>query len=414
VRYCIVGAGMQGAVMASVLARDPAAPHIKLCDADLARADRVAAHLRCERLTTTVVDGRDLGSLVEAAQGSDIVVNLVFFEMAATVRRAALAAGCHYVDSASDTAFLESIAYGRGVPDAREFAAAGSSAVVSCGWAPGVTNVLARRLCDGFDTVEELHVRLGFDRRLWVDPDEIAHPFRPHAGPEVLIADFAEESLRLTEGRPVAVPPFSLPETRDFGGRIGPLLLTSHVHDEPYTLPRLLGKGVQQCDFRYPLNEQAATLIAMGMGDPEKTVRLADGTIVKPYDVLMALVERPAESTLVGETPEALTRARDTDRAVEIDAVGTAGGRGRRRRLSWYITDSADLRRRLYDAYGSAQIWVALPLLVAALMILAGDVPPGVFLPEQLEPGRFLDELAKAGYPLDYRVDDLEEALAPA
>jgi saccharopine dehydrogenase-like NADP-dependent oxidoreductase len=405
---------MQGAVMASVLARDLDAPRIVLCDADLARADRVAAHLRCERLTTAAVDARDAESLVEAVRGSDIVVNLVFFELAATVRRAALAAGCHYVDSASDTVFLESIAYGRGVPDAREFGGAGSSAVVSCGWAPGVTNVLARRLCDGFDSVHELHVRIGFDRSLWVDPDEIAHPFRPHAGPEVLIADFAEEALRFTEGRPAGVPPFSLPETRDFGGRIGPLLLTSHVHDEPYTLPRLLGKGVQECDFRYPLNEQAATLIAMGMGDPEKRVRLADGSVVKPFDVLMALVERPAESTLFGETPDVLAQARDTDRAVEIDAIGTADGRRRARRLTWYIGDSADLRLRLYDAYGSAQIWVALPLLVASRMILRGDVPPGVVLPEQLDPVRFLDELAKCGYPLDYRVDDLEEAVAPA
>jgi saccharopine dehydrogenase-like NADP-dependent oxidoreductase len=401
VRYCIVGAGMQGAVAAAVLARDPERPRVVLCDADLVRAERVVGHIGCERVEAVRVDATDVASLVAAMQGCDVVLNLVFFELAAGVRRAALEAGCHYIDSAAESAFLEAIAFERSVHDDEAFRTAGLCGVACCGWAPGVTNVLARRVADQFDEVDGLHLRVGFDTALWADPDEIAHAFRPHASPEVILGDFADKSLHFVGGRPIEVPPFALPETFDFGGAVGELLLTSHGHDEPYTLPFIVGKGIRECTFRYPVNDQAATFVAMGMGDPERVVELRDGTLVKPFEVVMALVQHPADTTLFGETADRLAQARDIDRVVVIEAIGRKDGRARTVRLTWYVHDCAELRTRLFEAFGSAQIWVALPMIVAARMILRREVPAGVTLPEQLDPVRFLEELRGTGYPLD-------------
>ena len=408
-RVCIVGAGMQGAVAASVLARDPERPQIVLCDADLERAERIAAHIGGRRVATARIDATDVASLVAAMEGCDVVLNVVFFEMAAAVRRAALEAGCHYVDSAADSAFLNTLAFERRVVDDEAFKAAGLCAIAACGWAPGVSNVLARRAADRLDEVAELHVRIGLDRSLWVDPEAVAHAFRPHASPEVILLDYAEQSLHFTSGRPVRVPPFALAETYDFGGRIGTLVLTSHDHDESYTLPACVGKGITECTFRYPLNDQAATLVAMGMGDPERVVELRDGTRVKPFDVVMALVDRPADQTLLREGRAGLAATRDADRAVVVEATGRKDGAARSVRLTWYVRDCAELRLRLFEAYGSAQVWVALPMVVAARIAIRGDVPAGVTLPEQLDPERFLGGLQSMGYPLEILEHDAGE-----
>jgi saccharopine dehydrogenase (NAD+, L-lysine-forming) len=403
-RCCIIGAGMQGAVTASMLARDLEEHEIVLCDADLERARRVADHIGCERLSTARVEATDVASMAAAARGSDVVLDLLFFDYAANVRRAALAAGCHYVDSASDARFQHDVAFAHRVADDEAFREAGLSAVVSCGWAPGVTNVLARLAADQLDEVDALDIRLGFDKALLVDAAEIAHPFRPHASPEVILADYAAPALHFTGGRPTRVPPFSIPELYEFGGRIGELLITSHDHDEPYTLPLLIGKGMKECSFRYPVNDQAATFVAMGMADPERVVELADGTRVKPFDVLVAVTAHPADQTLFGETPEALAAARDVDRAMVVEVAGRREGRERRVRIVWYLKDDAELRTGLHERFGSAQILVVLPVVGAAKTILRGEVQPGVLLPEQLDPRRFLDDLVAAGYPLNYEM----------
>jgi saccharopine dehydrogenase-like NADP-dependent oxidoreductase len=385
-RYCILGAGMQGAVAASMLARDPERPHVLLCDVDFERARHVAAHIGCERVEAATVDATDAASLVAAMRDCDMVLDLVFFELAGGVRRAALEAGCHYVNSAADSRFLEAIAFEHVVPDDEAFRAAGLCAVACCGWAPGVTNVLARSVADKLDEVEGLQLRIGFDKALWADPSEIAHPFRPHASPEVVLGDFGDKSLHFTGGKPIEVPPFALTESFDFGGAIGKLCITSHCHDEPYTLPVLVGKALRECAFRYPVNDRAATLVAMGMGDPRRVVSLPDGSTVKPFDVVMALVERPADHTVLGETREGVARARDTDRAVVVEASGRKDGQARRIRLNWYVHDGAELRTRLFEAFGSAQIWVALPMIVAAGMILRGELPRGSSCPNSSIP----------------------------
>lgn len=54
------------------------------------------------------------------------------------------------------------------------------------------------------------------------------------------------------------------------------------------------------------------------------------------------------------------------------------------------------------EDYGSAQIWVPLAVLAAATMLLRGGLPAGVLLPEQLDPGLFLEELSATGYPLAF------------
>jgi saccharopine dehydrogenase (NAD+, L-lysine-forming) len=399
-QYCIIGAGAQGSAVASILARQDQGARVVLADNNRELAERVAAKIGSEALVTATVDASSVDSVVSAAKGCDVILNVVHMDYAQTIRRAALAIGCHCVDSCAEPGFLRDVAFHHVVRDDDAFKAAGISCVTGVGWAPGVSNVLARYAADQLDQVDELYIRLGYES-FGIEPDKAAHPWLPHFSPEVALQDYASPALVFTRGKAERQGPFANPEKHDFGGSIGSQVIASHAHDESYTLPLFIGKGIQECDFRYPVNDQAATIVAMGMGNPDRVVTLKDGTQVKPFDVIMALVERP-ENNFLRETAESIATSRSIDRAIFVEASGRQCGRPLRVRLPYYVEVTTQLRQRLFEMFGTATVWVALPMVVAAKLILRGQVPAGVLPPEALDPMVFLNEMTAMGYPIQF------------
>jgi hypothetical protein len=219
---------------------------------------------------------------------------------------------------------------------------------------------------------------------------------RPQRGRSSLAASLVARS------EPTLVGPFANAEAYDFGGGIGELLLTSHYHEESFTLPVFIGKRIRECDVRYPVNDQAATLVAMGMGDPDRVIELRDGTKVKPFDVVMAMVQRPVEEMFFAQTPETVLASDGIDRAIHLDVIGRRGGVGVAVHISWYLPSAPEFRLRLLETFGTLNVWVAVPMVLVAKMIGRGQVPHGVSMPEQLDPDLVLEGLAGAGYPLDF------------
>ena len=147
---------------------------------------------------------------------------------------------------------------------------------------------MARHAADMLDEIDELMIRLGM-RFASGDPDVVFHPFDPGWCPDVALQDFNDKACVFTGGKPTMQGPFANPEVYRFPEPVGEVLICSHSHDESYTLPFFIGKGLKECDFKYAMDEQAGTLVAMGFGDPEKVIELRDGTKVRPFEVAMAL-----------------------------------------------------------------------------------------------------------------------------
>ena len=86
-------------------------------------------------------------------KGVDAIASAVPGEHDVAIARAAIAAGMPYASSADHEVAL------RGLlaldADARS---AGTTVVIGCGLAPGLSDVLARHACGAFDSVDELHV----------------------------------------------------------------------------------------------------------------------------------------------------------------------------------------------------------------------------------------------------------------
>lgn len=125
---------------------------IVIADIDLERAEAVADEVGSPAVARQV-DVTDEVALAQALAEADIVLNTMgpFAQFATPILRAALNAGCHYLDIDDD---WESTLEAFELDDmAKE---AGVSAVIGLGASPGVSNYLAVAACAPLDSVESL------------------------------------------------------------------------------------------------------------------------------------------------------------------------------------------------------------------------------------------------------------------
>ncbi|REE96965.1 saccharopine dehydrogenase family protein [Thermomonospora umbrina] len=146
------GAGGMGREACRLAAAFPEIDSIVIADTAADAAAGLAAELgpRAERVAVDITDRRALERVLTPA---DIVVNTVgpYFRFGPPVLRAAIDAGCHYLDICDDPEptlrMLESDALAR---------AAGVTAVIGLGASPGIVNLLALLAAAELDEVRSL------------------------------------------------------------------------------------------------------------------------------------------------------------------------------------------------------------------------------------------------------------------
>ena len=165
-----------------------------------------------------------------------------------------------------------------------------------------------------------------------------------------------------------------------------------------------MGKGVQEVDFKYPVDPIAGALVKMGFADDEAID--VNGVKVVPRDVLMELVERPSDGFLE-ESEAAIRASKDFAWAIEVAVDGVVNGARISHVVSSPAVYDAEAKLDLYNRFGSHHIGVALPAVVGAKMCLSGHAEAGVISSECLEPRRFLQISADMGAPVafDERVE---------
>jgi saccharopine dehydrogenase-like NADP-dependent oxidoreductase len=403
----IVGAGTQGAAAAAIFARAADVTGCVLADYDPELAGSVKAKVTAAagadagKITAARVDARDVAAVSALATGCDVILNFVHMDFSSAVRAAALAAGAHYVDTASDLQWQHDIAFERRVNDDEAFKAAGLVGISGSGDTPGVANALARHAADQLDEVDELILRLGF-AFVGGDPDIVHLGFDPGWSPEVALQDFNDKACVFTGGKPTMQGPFANPETYRFPEPIGDLQICSHSHDESYTLPFFIGKGIKECDFKYGIDQAAGTLVAMGFGDPQRVIELKNGTRVRPFEVAIALTPRPAQSVLADEADLAALAVWRA--SLVVTASGRGGGLPKRVLVKRSYSVDADVRRRLLATLGTVDPFVAAPAVAAARLATRGETPKGVIAVEALDPLVYLREV-QALIPLTIDVE---------
>jgi saccharopine dehydrogenase-like NADP-dependent oxidoreductase len=209
------------------------------------------------------VDASDAASVAGSLADSDVVVNCAAYRLNVPIMRGALEAGAHYVDLGG----LFHVTRLQLELD-RDFRAAGLTAILGLGSAPGKSNLLARAAVE----------RLGEKPRsmeIWAasrDPAAADHPFPAPYSVRTLLDELHMHPMVVRDGELVEVEPLSGEAVREFPEPIGPAKGIYTLHSELATLPAA-----------YPSLREASFRLCLAPGLLDKLLALEEGEEPEPY-----------------------------------------------------------------------------------------------------------------------------------
>ncbi|MBK7404649.1 MAG: saccharopine dehydrogenase NADP-binding domain-containing protein [Phycisphaerales bacterium] len=357
-RAIVLGAGLVGGVMAADLAGDPAFS-VSIADSRPEALERARAQAG-GKLGTVRADLADLATLKRTIAPFDIVLGALASGIGFQTLRAVIESGKDYCDISfmpEDAIDLDGLAKQHGV-----------TAVVDCGVAPGMSNMLAARSVASLDRADSIEIYVGGL------PRERRWPFEYKAGfsPSDVIEEYTRPSRIVEHGEIVTRPALSEPELLDFEG-VGTLeaFNTDGLRSLAYTMKVPFMK---EKTLRYPGHIELMRVFretglfgqeAIEVPGPGGPVR------VRPLDVISTLMF-PKWSYGPGE--EDLT-------VMRIVVEGEKGGR--RERHAWDLLEFYDKSTQAT----SMSRTTAFPCTIMARLIASGQFrQPGVNPPELIGP----------------------------
>ncbi len=270
-KIIVLGAGLVGAPMALDLAQDPGFD-VTVADVNGAALTRLQGR---PRLTTIHRDLSDPKEVERLVRDFDLVLSAVPGFMGFATLRAAIAAGRNVVDIAffpEDPFLLDEQAKARGV-----------TAIVDCGVAPGMSNILTGHVDSLLDETRRVLIYVGGlpEVRRW--PFEYKAVFSP--------VDVIEEYVRparfVEHGQVVVRPALSDPLLLDFAG-VG--TLEAFNTDGLRTLARTISAPfMKEMTLRYP-GHIALMRILREMGLFSQDEVEVKGSRVRPLDLTAQLL----------------------------------------------------------------------------------------------------------------------------
>lgn len=375
-KVLIIGAGAQGNVISGVLSKADNITEIMLADINIERANEIAQYVGSEKIKTANLDASDKTAILKLMKTGhyDLVVNATLMTFNRQIIEAALEAGMHYLDMASNDFFtqkdgqeylVEQLEY------AEAFEKSGLTANILAGGDAGLVNIMAKEAADELDEVDYIGIK---DYGV-VECDEPVAMWSF----QTYLEDCADEAVYWEDGQYKYAPLFSGEETYYFPE---PLNLTGkvyyHNHEEPVTLPKFLGKPVKYVDFKMgDPDSDTWQFLLEGLRLMDKTPQNINGCMVSPKDIFC----RQLPQTL---TPKKCIELLEEDRlksqaVLAVDVKGKKNGQKMHYKM-W--TDSPNVANACRIIPGTNDVsWItSIPASVLSLMILRGQLNrTGVF-----------------------------------
>jgi len=351
----VLGSGMVGSVLAAEMARD-GAHRVTIADrsshslaAAVQRAKRIGSHVEpCE------MDLSDAAAISGLIADADLVLVALPSSMGFHALQTVINAGHHYCDISfmpENPRTLDALAKKRGV-----------TAIVDCGVAPGMSNLLAGCAAANLDRCDRISIYVGGV------PRARSWPFEYKAGfsPADVIEEYTRPARVVEHGQIITKEALSDTELIDLPG-IGTLeaFNTDGLRSltETIDVPHMVEKTL-----RYPGHAELMRVFrATGLFDTEP-ITIGESS-VSPRDVLAALMF-PRWRYEPGEVDMTVLRI-----------IADGEKEGERWRWSWDLIDEADLT----TGFSSMARTTALPCAIMARCLLEGRIERhGVVVPELL------------------------------
>jgi saccharopine dehydrogenase-like NADP-dependent oxidoreductase len=352
----VLGGGMVGTQMALDIATD-ADFDVILCDisnASLQRAEKQAA-VRGITLDTNQTDLSDVSALKAAIADADIVLGALASRIGFQSLRAIIESKKNFADISfmpEDSWDLDALAKENGV-----------TAVVDCGVAPGMSNMLSGYGASLLEECQNIEIYVGGL------PRERRWPYEYKAGfsPADVIEEYTRPSRIVEHGEIVVREALSEPELMDFDG-LGTLeaFNTDGLRSLAYTMKVPFMK---ERTLRYPGHiELMRVFRETGLFSQERID--VDGGSVRPLDVISKLM-----------FPKWTYEDEEQDLTIMRIITDGLDSSGKKVRHQWDLLD--------YYNHGATSMsrTTAFPCAIIARMIAKGELTmPGVINAEQIGP----------------------------
>ena len=345
-------------------------------------------------IKTAQVDADNVPELVALfnAYKPDLVMNLALPYQDLTIVEACLQSGVSYLDTANyepkDEAHFE---YSWQWAFKERFEQAGLTAILGCGFDPGVTSIYtAYAAKHHFDEIQYLDI---------VDCNAGDHhkAFATNFNPEINIREITQKGLYWEDGKWVETAPLEIHKPLNYP-EIGPKESYLLHHEEIESLVKNY-PTIKRAHFWMTFGEQYLkhldVIQNIGMSridEIEYTAEAADGSgpvkvKIVPLQFLKAVLPNPQD---LGENYEGQT-------SIGCRIRGIKDGKER----TYYVYNNCS-HRAAYEETGMQGVsyTTGVPAMIGAMMFMKGIWKrPGVWNVEEFDPDPFMEQLNKQGLP---------------
>ncbi len=349
------------------------------CDAYKAKLDGGRT-----KITTAKVDADNVPELVALIEAykPDLVVNVALPYQDLTIMEACLATRTNYLDTANyephDTAKFE---YSWQWAYRKRFEEAGITAVLGCGFDPGVTGVFsAYAMKHYFDEIHEIDI-------LDCNGGDHGYPFATNFNPEINIREVTAKGSYWENGEWIETEPMEIKREYDFEG-VGHKDMYLLHHEELESLALNI-KGIKRIRFFMTFGKSYLTHLKCleNVGMTSIVPIDFEGKMIVPLQFLKAVLPDPAS---LGPRTKGKTNIGCIYKGVK-----------NAKSVNYYVYNICD-HEACYREIGSQAIsyTTGVPAMIGAMMMLSGKwIKPGVNNVEEFDPDPFMEALNKWGLP---------------
>ena len=394
-KVLIIGAGGVATVAAFKVAQNPDVfTDITIASRTKAKCDKLAKAIGNPNIKTAQVDADNVDDLVKLFNEvkPDIVMNLALPYQDLTIMEACLKTGVNYLDTANyeprDEAHFE---YSWQWAYKQRFEDAGLTAILGCGFDPGVSGVYtayaAKHYFDEIHTLDIVDCNAGNHHKA----------FATNFNPEINIREITQKGLYYKDGEWIETEPLEIHQPITYPN-IGPRESYLMHHEELESLVKNY-PTIKLARFWMTFGEQYLKYldVIQGIGmsridEIEYEAPLADGTgnakvKIVPLQFLKAVLPNPQD---LGENYEGET-------SIGCRIRGVKDGKER----TYYVYNNCS-HQAAYKETGMQGVsyTTGVPAMIGAMMFVKGLwKKPGVWNVEEFDPDPFMEQLNKQGLP---------------
>ena len=384
-RVLIIGAGGVATVAAHKVAKNADVfSDIMIASRTQSKCDDIVRAIGNPKIKTAHVDADNIDELVRLFDEfkPDLVMNLALPYQDLPIMEACLRHGCSYLDTANyepkDEAHFE---YSWQWAYKERFEAAGLTAILGCGFDPGVTSIFTAYAAKHyFDEIQYLDI---------VDCNAGDHhkAFATNFNPEINIREITQKGLFWEDGQWRETEPLEIHKTLNYPN-IGPKESYLLHHEELESLVKNY-PTIRRARFWMTFGQEYLTHLRVIQNIGMASIKPINynGMEIVPLQFLKAVLPNPQE---LGENYEGET-------SIGCRIRGLKDGKEQ----TYYIYNNCS-HQAAYEETGMQGVsyTTGVPACIGARLFMLGEWKrPGVWNVEEFDPDNFMAELNKQGLP---------------